>query len=871
VDGSNAFLDVIEATYNRFYRAHNNYLQLTSGASAGLNEIHVGGFTGATQPVVEVYDVTNPLAPDSVTGIIVNGTGPGTWEAVFRTDATSGERRFVALVPGGETALSGGAVVADIASNLQQPGVYGSANVARSILITPEEFRGEADRLATYRRAQGYVVEVANIADVYDEFNGGIKSPRAIRRYLRHGFLAWTPQPLYVVLAGDASLDYKKHLSGSSVDWVPTYFKFSTIPDNSGPELVAQDTYYSINLSSIEPGISEFVPSVSITRIPASNISELGGVVDKIIAYENFQSTDSWRGRQVLYSDDEYSRGIVAVQPYCFSGQETLFKSGNVDMADITAASPGGSDISSVPVDLKTFTDAVPAPGGCKNINDVIALINTQGNAIDDLLTEMNRGGLIFNLETHANRYLISHEAVLTNGTPLYTPNSKGTPDQIQNVGRPWYAMVWGCHTNQFADGPFMSIAPLDSLDAIGEQWFLMPDRGSIGSLGSTALEYLQNNVGYNHYVSLAFYQTPPAPDPAPGDPPQARWILGEVMLEAEVMNGLAASDQAVMNRTIHLFADPMLRMDALPPRVADVTIAGVPFADNAALTSDSPTDSLALIASLRDEVGIDSVYVTEQDIATSVVTPIDPAKFAVTFGDSSRVATLSGNVRPHVGNYDLQIRAVDVNGRLRTFTMQVRTPIRYLANGVDIVNGVFVQNGSTLRAEVTSPIPLTADSLSLRIDGIPVAATISKIDTPGRQWALEFVAADLFTGAHTIAVAINGRTFDQRTFETSSEFTLRGVAVVDPRVQGAGCGGSIFQYELSAAARKVELLLFSVAGRRVASIDLPGQAGFNVFCWDGRDSRAHDTAQGVYLFRIRATDTNGKTVSQDGRMIRAR
>lgn len=338
-------------------------------------------------------------------------------------------------------------------------------------------------------------------------------------------------------------------------------------------------------------------------------------------------------------------------------------------------------------------------------------------------------------------------------------------------------------------------------------------------------------------------------------------------------MNGLAASDQAVMNRTVHLFADPMLRMDALPPRVADVTISGVPFADNAALTTDSPTDSLALTASLRDEVGIDSVYVTEQDVATSVVTPIDPAGFSVTFGDSSRVATLTGNVRPHVGNYDLQIRAVDVNGRLRTFTMQVRTPIRYLANGVDIVNGVFVQNGSTLRAEVTSPIPLTADSLSLLIDGVPVGATISKLDTPGRRWALEFVATDFLAGTHTIQTAIGGRTagFDQRTFQITYEFTLRGVAVVDPRVQGAGCGGSIFQYELSAAARKVELQLFSVAGRRVASIDLPGQAGFNVFCWDGRDSRAHDTAQGVYLFRIRATDTNGKTVSQDGRMIRAR
>ncbi|HET7499276.1 MAG TPA: C25 family cysteine peptidase, partial [Candidatus Eisenbacteria bacterium] len=238
VPGSFAFLDVIEATYSRLYHARSNYLQFTSGGSGGLTEIHVDGFTGATQPNVEVYDVTDPLAPDSVVGVVVSGT-PGNWQASFRTDASTGERRFVALVPGAEVQLAQNAVTADAASNLRQPGAFGPANIARSILITPTAFRTEADRLANFRRAQGYVVEVANVDDVYDEFNGGIKSPRAIRRYLRHGWQAWTPQPFYVLLAGDGSLDYKKHMEETSFDWVPTYFKFSTIPDNLGRELVA--------------------------------------------------------------------------------------------------------------------------------------------------------------------------------------------------------------------------------------------------------------------------------------------------------------------------------------------------------------------------------------------------------------------------------------------------------------------------------------------------------------------------------------------------------------------------------------------------------------------------------------------------------
>ncbi|HKW51087.1 MAG TPA: FlgD immunoglobulin-like domain containing protein, partial [Candidatus Eisenbacteria bacterium] len=202
-----------------------------------------------------------------------------------------------------------------------------------------------------------------------------------------------------------------------------------------------------------------------------------------------------------------------------------------------------------------------------------------------------------------------------------------------------------------------------------------------------------------------------------------------------------------------------------------------------------------------------------------------------------------------------------------------VRTPVIYKANGIVIVNSVFVENEAVLRAEVTTPIPVTADSLALYLDGVPITVTKTQTDVVGRQWTLQGLPEGRGPGVHVLQIAVGGRTagFDQASYQVSTEFTMRGVAVVSPQIQGAGCGGSIFQYELSGPANRVELLLMTVAGRRVSSVQLPGSPGFNVYCWDGRDSQGHVTAIGLYLFRIRATDASGRTVTRDGRMIRSR
>ena len=870
-NGSKAWLDWIEVTYSRFYRPRGQVLKFTSGGSGGVVELHVGNFTYSN---IEVYDVTTPTAPKRVTDVTINPLSPD-FELVFRTDASAGERRFVALIPNFETIVPASAATQDTPSSLFVPSPFSPTNIARSIVITPQAFLTPANRLADYRRAQGYVVEVADVQDVYDEFNGGIKSTRAIRRYLRHGYLAWTPRPTFALIAGDASMDNKHHMATSGVDWVPTYLQFESIAGPGGAELVAHDSHYTLNLSAAIPGDADYVPSVFLARIPAGSAADLDQFVTKVIQYENFQASDDWRGRMLLVSDDEFSTGIFSASSYCFSPDEADFRQGNQNMADLANASQSGQDITSNFYNLATFTDPIPTfddgfGNTCRNLQNVKNVLNSPGGGYDQLEAAIGQGSLIVNFEAHANRYLIAHEDIYCTST-LYCASPIG-PDRLLNYGRPSLLMVWGCHANQFPDGPAATLS--DSSRAIGEQWLFLPTRGSIGSLGSGGYEYLNTNANYNFFVAEAFFTTPPVPTPPPGEPRRARWIMGEVLGTAAVQNGMSGGlGQGIMNRTISLLGDPMLRMDALPPRVFEVKLDGATFANDSTFTSNSPTDSVTLVAKTRDEAGVKKVSLAERDVASGTITPIDSTSYSTAYADSGRRVTVTTRARPRVGNYDLQVRAIDGNDRLQIFSLRVRTPVIYKANGIVIVSGVFVENEAVLRAEVTTPIPVTADSLSLYLDGVPITVTKTQTDVVGRQWTLQGLPEGRGPGAHVLQIAVGGRTagFDQASYQVSAEFTMRGVAVVSPKVQGAGCGGSIFQYELSAPANRVELLLMTVAGRRVSSVQLPGNPGFNVFCWDGRDSQGHETAIGLYLFRIRATDASGRTVTRDGRMIRSR
>lgn len=147
-----------------------------------------------------------------------------------------------------------------------------STNAADYIIITHPKFRSIAEQLANYRQnnfpdplIDNPRIFIADIFDIYDEFSGGLLNPYAVRDFIKHAFENWqSPAPAHVVLIGDMSRDYRKLLSNSRLNYIPSIplrvFQYGqTISDNllvavAGNDILPDLTIGRISIETVEEG-----------------------------------------------------------------------------------------------------------------------------------------------------------------------------------------------------------------------------------------------------------------------------------------------------------------------------------------------------------------------------------------------------------------------------------------------------------------------------------------------------------------------------------------------------------------------------------------------------------------------------------------
>lgn len=273
------YLNRIELDYPRLFIAQNNQLFFCIQGEGPFNF----GIRGFTEGVISAFDITDPKNVFEIENCSIEPDGASQYRIGF-SDTLQGMKRYAILGAGAEKMPV--SLEMDQMSDLRS-----SHNGADYLIITHSDLAESILPLAEYRRSQGLRVEVVKVEEIYDEFSHGIFDPQAIRDFLRHSFQYWAPPaPLYVVLVGDANMDFKDHYGTGRINYVPTHL----YPTTELGETPTDNWFVCVHGEDI-------LPDMLIGRIPVRIPEEVQNVTEKIISYEQ-QDNQPWHQKALFVS-----------------------------------------------------------------------------------------------------------------------------------------------------------------------------------------------------------------------------------------------------------------------------------------------------------------------------------------------------------------------------------------------------------------------------------------------------------------------------------------------------------------------------------------------------------------------------------------
>ncbi|MCB9102714.1 MAG: hypothetical protein H6633_00520 [Anaerolineales bacterium] len=254
--------------------------QLHFGAEAGQKKYTLSGTSSYT-----VYDVTEPDTPQRVTNFSWSGGS-------LTIGDNSATPHFYLVVPNNQ---------------IKSPKQLRSANLltdpvsgADYIIITHPSFSAAIAPLATYRSNQGLRVATININAIYDTFGGGRIDAEAIKTFLDHAYHNWpAPKPVYVLLVGDGSYDFKNYSGYNPPTFIPPY-------------LAPVDPWWGETASDnrlVTVAGSDTLPDLLIGRLPVASAAEVTTIVNKIIQYETNPPAGLWPTNHIFVADNPDSAG----------------------------------------------------------------------------------------------------------------------------------------------------------------------------------------------------------------------------------------------------------------------------------------------------------------------------------------------------------------------------------------------------------------------------------------------------------------------------------------------------------------------------------------------------------------------------------
>jgi len=315
-----------------------------------------------------------------------------------------------------------------------------TTNGADYIIITHPDFMDAAIELGVFRKdnLEGYDqarIKIVNVMDIYQEFSYGMLDPNAIKRFLEHAFFFWEkPFPEYVVLMGDMSYDYRGLIKSSRKNYIPS------IPIHSVRYGQAVSDNQFVCVSGDDP-----IPEMAIGRLSCETLAEAKELVKKIKEYP--VDTDKyWHQNTLMIGAGQHDRDE---NRFGFNDQ-ALF----LDEAYIQPAGYSSDKVFLFPNKPSHY----PFEGGTTEIRE-----------------SFNKGAVVANFYGHGGGY--QWDAVFITDD-IYL---------LQNEGRLPFITSITCYTAHF-----------DNQKVFGEQFNLVPDKGSIGFWGHTGITFWAYGLDLN-------------------------------------------------------------------------------------------------------------------------------------------------------------------------------------------------------------------------------------------------------------------------------------------------------------------------------------------------------------------------------------
>lgn len=266
------FFNWVEITYPRRFAATDGFLRFKLDNVPSPRTVSIANFDA------DRIRVLNLTAQQIIDQVQVDGNLHATFEL-----AESGE--FVAV---DASALKRPErATRDIPSDLR--GFSG----AEYVIVSGADFMEAAEQLAAHRRARGLATLVVNVADVYDEFSFGQVDAEAIRRFVQHGFRSWETRPVYVLLFGKFSFDYR------NIFEQPQIARANLVPgmpyQSPNRGLAFTDEFFG----RID---DDLFMDMFVGRFSISRASQANTVVQKVIDYDETPAAQ-WRARILLMAN----------------------------------------------------------------------------------------------------------------------------------------------------------------------------------------------------------------------------------------------------------------------------------------------------------------------------------------------------------------------------------------------------------------------------------------------------------------------------------------------------------------------------------------------------------------------------------------